>query len=202
MPYVDRTHSNWGATSFSRTIRRPWGRVIISSVKRLRKLILAAWLGAGLLAPLPLFAHHLKVGEPAPPLVLHTLDGKSISTSDLKGQVVVVTFWATWCEPCREELPLLSAYAAEHKADGLAILGFSLDDADNLEAVKKVAATLSFPTGLLGSPWAGGYGRVWRIPVSFVIDRNGNLVEDGWGEAEPAFTRARLEREITPLLAR
>ncbi|MWR47812.1 redoxin domain-containing protein, partial [Escherichia coli] len=54
----------------------------------------------------------LEVGRPAPPLVLHTLDGRSIATDDLRGQVVILTFWATWCGPCRTELPLLSAYAA------------------------------------------------------------------------------------------
>src|SRR5215831_14233471 len=72
-------------------------------------------------------ANDLRVDAPAPPASLMTLDGQKISTSDLKGQVVILTFWATWCSPCREELPLLSDYAERHAAAGLRVLGFSLD---------------------------------------------------------------------------
>src|SRR5208282_1582439 len=93
-------------------------------------------------------ANDLKVGAMAPPLVLHTLDGRAIATRDLLGQVVIVTFWATWCLPCREELPLLSEYAELHGHDGLQILGFSIDDPANLAIVHTVAATLTFPVGL------------------------------------------------------
>jgi thiol-disulfide isomerase/thioredoxin len=92
-------------------------------------------------------------------LVLHALDGRSISTDELRGKVVILTFWATWCEPCRDELPLLSDYAARHADQGLQVLGFSLDGPDELSAVRQVASGLSFPVGLLGSAWAGDYGR-------------------------------------------
>ncbi len=145
-------------------------------------------------------ANDLRVGAPAPPLVLHTLDGASIATRDLLGEVVIATFWATWCDPCRTELPILSAYAARHAQQGLRVLGFCLDGPDDLPKVREVAATLSFPIGLLGSPWAGGYGRIWRIPVSFVIDRQGLLRYDGWRARHPAWDEARLRRVATPLL--
>ncbi|WHZ10243.1 MAG: TlpA disulfide reductase family protein [Burkholderiaceae bacterium] len=147
------------------------------------------------------WANGLRVGEPAPPLVLHTLDGRSIATGDLRGQVVIATFWATWCAPCREELPLLSAYAARHAADGLQVLGFSLDGADKLNQVRAVAASLSFPVGLLPSPWVPVYGRIWRLPVSFVIDRAGRLADDGWRDDPPEMTAERLRRVVDPLLA-
>nr|WP_244306105.1 TlpA disulfide reductase family protein [Paraburkholderia lacunae] len=142
----------------------------------------------------------LAVGQPAPPLVLHTLNGRSIDTRDLLGQVVVLTFWATWCEPCREELPLLSAYAAQHAAEGLQVLGFSLDGPDDLQAVRQTASGLSFPVGLLGSAWAGDYGRMWRIPVSFTIDRLGLLADNGWDDKSPVWTSERLARIVTPLM--
>ncbi|TDN67110.1 thiol-disulfide isomerase/thioredoxin [Paraburkholderia sp. BL10I2N1] len=145
-------------------------------------------------------ASTLAVGHPAPPLVLHTLDGHSISTADLLGKVVILTFWATWCEPCRDELPLLSDYAARHAGQGLQVLGFSLDGADDLLAVRQVADGLSFPVGLLGSAWAGDYGRMWRIPVSFTIDRAGVLVDNGWDDKYPVWTSERLQRIVTPLL--
>lgn len=154
---------------------------------------------SGLLA-VPADAGGLEIGKPAPPLVLNTLDGRKIATRDLIGQVVIITFWATWCDPCRAELPLLSAYAEAHKHQGLHVLGFSLDGPDDQAAVRRVAATLSFPVGLLGSAWAGGYGRIWRIPVSFVIDRTGRLVDNGWNDPQRAWTPERLQRIVTPVL--
>lgn len=66
--------------------------------------------------------------------------------------------------------------------------------------MREVAAGLSFPVGLLGSPYAGGYGRIWRLPVNFTIDRKGLLADNGWDAREPAWTAERLDRVITPLL--
>ena len=146
------------------------------------------------------FANDLIVGKPAPSLVLHALDGRTIDTRDLVGQVVVATFWATWCEPCREELPLLSRYQERHAADGLQVLGFSLDGGEQLPAVSKFAQSLKFPVGLLGSPWVAGYGRIWRVPVSFVIDRRGQLAYDGWKDENPVWSESSLQKIVTPLL--
>jgi len=157
---------------------------------------------AALLAAPAARAAELRVGAPAPPLTLVTLDGQHISTADLRGQVVILTFWATWCAPCRAELPLLSDYAARHHAEGLTVLAFSLDDPERLAEVRAIAATLSFPVGLLGSDRAGGYGRMWRLPVSFTIDRAGRLANDGWKEKNPALQAGRLEELVTPLLAK
>lgn len=172
-----------------------------------RRVLLRGVLGLGIAAAggllaLPAQAKGLEVGQPAPLLVLHTLDGHNIATRDLSGHVVIATFWATWCVPCREELSLLSDYAASHTKQGLRVLGFSLDGPEDLPKVREIAASLSFPVGLLGSPWAGDYGRIWRIPVSFVIDRNGRLADNGWDDAKPAWTNERLQRVVDPLLLR
>ncbi len=145
-------------------------------------------------------ADTLTVGQPAPIAVLHTLDGLTLSTANMRGEVVILTFWATWCDPCRDELPLLSHYAAAHAAQGLRVLGFCLDGPDRLAQVRAVAETLAFPVGLLPSPWFGAYGRIWRIPVSFVIDRAGRLANNGWNDPHPAWTTERLQRVVGPLL--
>ena len=145
-------------------------------------------------------AKELEIGKLAPPLVLRTLDGHTISTRDQIGQVIIATFWATWCAPCREELPLLSNYAERHAQQGLQVLGFCLDGPEALPNVRKMAAKLSFPVGLLGDPWAGEYGRIWRVPVSFVIDRNGRLADNGWNDDQPVWTTERLQRIVDPLL--
>ncbi|GLQ46178.1 hypothetical protein GCM10007862_12290 [Dyella lipolytica] len=150
---------------------------------------------------LPVLADDLVVGKTAPPITLNTLDGKRIDLRDLRGKVVILTFWATWCDPCREELPLLSRYAQEHAKQGLVVLGFSLDTPDELDQVRTIASNLSFPVGLLGDPHVPGYGRIWHLPVSFTIDRNGRLVDNGWQDKQPAWTADRLEQVVTPLLA-
>ncbi len=168
--------------------------------RALLKGALACCLAGAALRPRLAPANDLHVGARAPEATLVTLDGKRISTSGLLGQVVILTFWATWCEPCRTELPLLSEYAQRHAQQGLTVLGFGLDTPDQLADVRKVAAGLSFPVGLLAASSAPGYGRIWRLPVNFTIDRAGRLVEDGWKEKVPSWTPERLEQVVTPLL--
>ena len=155
----------------------------------------------GLLRPPVARANALRVGQPAPPATLVTLDGKRLSTRDFLGRVVVLTFLATWCEPCRDELPLLSEYQQAHAEDGLTVLGFSLDESDRLDEVRAMVAPLHFPVGLLSASQAPGYGRIWHIPVSFTIDRAGRLADDGWKDKRPVWTAERLQRVVAPLLA-
>ncbi len=148
-----------------------------------------------------LSGNSLHVGEPAPTAVLVTLDGERIDTADLRGQVVILTFWATWCVPCRQELPLLSAYAQAHAAQGLKVLAFSLDTPDESAQVRRVARAYHFPVGLLAQSSVPGYGRIWHIPVNFTLDRQGRLVDDGWKDRHPVWTAERLERIVGPLLS-
>jgi len=168
----------------------------------LHRVAAAGIVGLSSRFPLPARASELRLGRPAPPATLVTLDNERISTSDLKGRVIMLTFWATWCGPCRQELPLLSAYARQHAADGLSVLGFTLDEAEDLKKVRAVQQTLSFPVGFVAASTLPGYGRIWRIPVNFAIDRHGRLVDDGWKDKEAVWTAERLERIIAPVLAR
>ena len=173
-----------------------------------RRRLLAGISGAALTTGLTLRAVRgeaavaLRLGEVAPSATLLTLEERRLSTGDMLGRVVILTFWATWCAPCREELPLLSAYAERHAADGLEVLGFSLDSPDKLAEVRARASALSFPVGLLLRSDAAGYGRMWRIPVNFTIDAQGRLADDGWRDKTPSWTEERLERIVTPLLTR
>jgi cytochrome c biogenesis protein CcmG, thiol:disulfide interchange protein DsbE len=156
--------------------------------------------GLGALIAPSASANALRVGAPAPPATLVTLDGQRIATSDLLGRVVILTFWATWCGPCREELPLLSAYAAQHAGENLTVLAFTLDSPDDLRKVQPVAQSLSFPVGFLANSSLPGYGRIWRIPVNFTINRQGLLIDDGWKDRDSTWTPERLQRVVTPLL--
>ena len=145
-------------------------------------------------------ANALRIGDAAPPATLVALDGQRVSTSELLGHVVILTFWATWCGPCREELPLLSAYATQHAAEGLKVLAFTLDSPDDLRKVQPVAQSLNFPVGFLANSSLAGYGRIWRIPANFTINREGQLIDNGWKDKDSSWTAERLERIVTPLL--
>jgi hypothetical protein len=84
----------------------------------------------------------------------------------------------------------------------LRVLSFSLDDPDSLAKVQAVADTLVFPVGLLARSQAAGYGRMWRIPVSFVIDRAGVLRYDGWQAKEPTWSESSLNSVVSSLLVK
>jgi len=142
-----------------------------------------------------------EVGKAAPALQATLLDGSQFRNADQTGQVIVLNFWATWCVPCRAEMPALEAYYQKHRTEGLKLLAISMDDPGDEPKVRQVMATFSFPAALARDATFKGYGRIWRIPLTFVIDRGGILRKDGWyGDA--GIDLPMLEKTVTPLLGR
>lgn len=144
-------------------------------------------------------AASLEVGKPAPSIESRLLDGTKFSLADHAGKVVLINIWASWCEPCREEMPAIDAYYKAHHAEGLDLLAVSLDDAKDLPQVKEVMRSYSYPAALLSDTRMKGYGRIWRMPMTFVIDRQGILRKDG-SEGEPKMDLPALDKVVTPLL--
>jgi thiol-disulfide isomerase/thioredoxin len=140
-----------------------------------------------------------EVGKPAPMVEAKLLDGSTFDLAAMPGKVVIVHFWATWCAPCRVEMPALDAFYRAHKPEGLAVVAISLDTHDDLDKVKAVMREFGFPAALLGNAKANGYGRIWRVPLTFVIDRRGVLRRDGFA-ANPTIDAATLDRDVLPLL--
>jgi cytochrome c biogenesis protein CcmG, thiol:disulfide interchange protein DsbE len=144
-------------------------------------------------------AHALHEGSAAPPLDAKLLDGGAFQLSRATGNVVIVNFWATWCAPCREEMPALDAYYRKHRAEGLQILAVSVDERANEAKVREVMQRFSFSAALIRDVNAQGYGRIWRIPLTFVIDRQGTLRKSDW-YGDPLIDLRQLEKVVTPLL--
>ena len=142
-----------------------------------------------------------EVGKAAPALQATLLDGSQFRNADQTGQVIILNFWATWCAPCRAEMPALDAYYQKHRAEGLKILAISMDEPEDEAKVRQVMATFSFPAAMARNANFKGYGRIWRIPLTFVIDRDGILRKDGW-YGDSGIDLPMLEKTVTPLLGR
>ncbi len=141
----------------------------------------------------------LAVGKPAPAITATLLDGSTFDLAALSGKVVVVNFWATWCAPCRAEMPALDAFQRAHKSEGLVVIAISLDTHDDLPKVRVVMHDFSYPGALIENANIKGYGRIWRVPLTFAIDRHGVLRRDGFA-ATPTIDAAALDRDVLPLL--
>jgi peroxiredoxin len=144
-------------------------------------------------------AHVLDIGKPAPALEAKLLDGTPFSLASATGKVVIINFWATYCEPCRAEMPALDAYYRKHRAEGLVLIGISIDDPNDEAKVRNAMGAFGFPAALAQNASFEGYGRIWHIPLTFVIDRHGNTRKDGW-YVENGIDLPLLERTVTPLL--
>ena len=112
----------------------------------------------------------------APDFVLPSLDGDSLRLSSLRGRVVVLNFWATWCAPCLYEMPALSKMHAALSADGLTVLGVSMDT-EGTEVVRHFAARVgvAYPILLGHREVATGYDGVFALPMTFLIDEQGTI---------------------------
>lgn len=114
-----------------------------------------------------------EIGEVAPSLVLTGLDGQTFDLSRLRGKVVLVNYWATWCAPCRKEMPTLNAFYRRYRGDGLELIGISVDFRRDLDKVRKAAAALSYPIAVSGEVTDNGFGMPDGVPVTYVIDTEG-----------------------------
>jgi peroxiredoxin len=112
----------------------------------------------------------------APDFALKDADGKTVHLSDYKGKVVVLDFWATWCGPCKIEIPWFMEFEQQYKDKGFAVLGVSMDD-DGWTAVKPYVAKMKMNYRIvLGNDKVGElYGGVDSLPTTFLIDRQGRI---------------------------
>jgi len=134
--------------------------------------------------------------SPAPDFTLESLDGHSVRLSDLRGKAVLLNFWATWCTPCKVEMPWFVELQNQYGAQGLQIVGVAMDDSGK-DDIAKFAKDMgvNYPV-LLGKEAVGdAYGGVPALPETFFIGRDGKIVDKiiglkGRGEIEESIRKA------------
>jgi len=137
-----------------------------------------------------------KIGEPAPDFTLPTPEGENISLKEFQGQVVLINFWATWCPPCRLEMPFLEAAYQRYKDQGFTVL--AVDQQESPQAVRAYFQELglTFPVVIDGTGEVSSLYRVLALPTSYFVDRNGvvRIMHRG------AMTQQQLEGYLAQVL--
>jgi cytochrome c biogenesis protein CcmG, thiol:disulfide interchange protein DsbE len=143
---------------------------------------------------------NITVGDPAPDKELAMLDGQDEGAlADYRGSWVLVNFWASWCEPCRDEAPALESFQQAHQDEGFTVLGINLDDTtdDARGFVREYGLTYPQLRDGDGRERRDAYGMT-GFPESFLIDPDGNIAQIRRGPVDAAY----LEDEVLPMIAR
>ena len=140
--------------------------------------------------------HSATLGATAPDFSLPQLNGHPLELSDYRGKVVLLDFWATWCDPCRDEIPRFEALQSKHGQEGLQIIGVSMDDTPDPVREFYEQFKMNYPV-VLGNAQIGElYGGVLGLPIAFVIARDGHIHSKHVGTTNISV----FEREIMTLL--
>jgi len=133
----------------------------------------------------------------APDFTLSDLEGKSLTLSEFRGKVIILNFWATWCPPCRREIPDFIDLYRNYKDKGLIILGINLDAGD-IRSVKRFSEEygINYPVVIGNDSVTQDYGGIRAIPTTFIIDKKGDIREKYVGY-QP---RATFEKAVKNLL--
>ncbi|MGB8261683.1 MAG: TlpA disulfide reductase family protein [Terracidiphilus sp.] len=160
-------------------------------MRRLCRVLLVCALAAGAQQP----SQPALVGKPAPQFVRTALDGRTVDLGSLRGKVVLVNFWASWCGPCLVEMPLFAQWRRALAPD-LEVVGVSMDD--DAETARKATAKLSvdYPVLMGDAALAIDYGGILGVPVTFLVDRQGIVRYRFQGETDPAVLEARVRELI------
>ena len=156
---------------------------------------------AVILAIVPAFGAFaaVEVGQVAPALVVQELGGQNFDLAALRGKVVIVNFWATWCPPCRGEMPTLDSFYRRYHGEGLEMIGLSADRPHDRSDVQKVMQSFSYPAAMLDDAKVNDFGTPSALPKTIVIDGYG-IVRAELTPDQTAVTEKSLSAAVLPLL--
>lgn len=138
----------------------------------------------------------LKPGQPAPEFSAPDFSHHTLNVAAYRGDVVLLNFWASWCEPCLTELPVFRAWQQQYGASGLQVIGVSMDDSPASAEAAARRLKLNFPVVMGTVKLAGRYGGIYGVPVTFLIARDGTVAD----VIEGAADLPKLDRKIQELL--
>lgn len=138
------------------------------------------------------------VGKAAPAFVAPELDGRTFDLARERGKVVIVNFWASWCGPCRAEMPLLNRFYLAHRAAGVVLVGVSVDEPHDRKEVEGIMRQFAYPAVLAAAARTNGFGPPLAVPMTWIIDPGGvvraRLISGN------AVTEQTLAEAVLPLL--
>ncbi len=158
-----------------------------------------ALVAAVLLAAAPASAT-VRIGRPAPPLLVRELRGGEFDLARERGRVVLVSFWATWCSPCHAEMPVLQAFYRRYHRRGVALIAVSVDESASLARVRAALRGFTYPAALARAARQDGFGTPLAVPMTYVIDARGIVRERLLGGPSGVSLR-QLRQAVLPLLA-
>src|SRR5215469_12756522 len=137
-------------------------------------------------------------GKVAPDFELTSLDGRKVKLSDYRGKAVLLNFWATWCSPCKVEMPWFVDLQKKYGNNGLVVLGIAMDDSDNSKIAEFASQMgVNYPVLLGTDKVSEQYGNVQFLPTTFYIDREGRIIGKGTG----LLGRGEIEANVQKALA-
>ncbi|HUO03596.1 MAG TPA: TlpA disulfide reductase family protein [Candidatus Binataceae bacterium] len=139
------------------------------------------------------------VGDTAPALIAEELSGQTFDLAAMRGKVVIVSFWATWCPPCRAEMPELEAFYRQYHSRGVDLIGLSVDRERDRAEVIKIMKEFTYPAAMAEDAQADGFGEPAVLPVTYVVDRNG-IVRAKFTPDQTPVTEKSLAAAVLPLL--
>jgi len=132
----------------------------------------------------------------APEFALTDINGQRLDLASYRGEVVLLDFWATWCAPCKTEIPHFIDMQNKYGSQGLQVIGLSMDD--SVGPVKKFYAEekINYPVAVADDKLAEAYGGVLGLPIAFLIDRDGRIIAKHTGETEAAVFEKEIEEAL------
>ena len=169
---------------------RTWAVIVVATALVVAGLILTRHnRGSGAKSP-------TARGTLAPDFTLPQLDGQPIRLSSYRGKIVLLDFWATWCDPCREEIPHFIELQERYSQAGFQIIGVSMDDAPDPVRTFYQQFQMNYPVVMGNAGIGEDYGGVLGLPIAFILDRDGRIVVKHVGATKPEA----IEKEVVALL--